>query len=153
ADGPPARYGHTAVYEQGWRWDFHEGDEHMVVFGGRDDSGTPYRTDDTWQLSIPLPGGTPTWTQLPNSGTPRASHVAVFQGAGNDPTMMRRMIVFGGQDASGLRGDVRELRLDGGPTWRTLAPLDDAWPPSGGHPSPRAEVAGIFEVLQGRLVM
>ena len=85
---PPARYTHTAVYDQPTN--------RMVVFGGQD----PGYANDTWVLSnADGTGGTPAWSQLSPTGTPpavRRSHSAVFNAANN------RMIVFGGRNGSRL---------------------------------------------------
>jgi hypothetical protein len=156
-----ARYGLSAVFDQGWSA-LDTGDERMIVFGGRDDSANPYRPDDTWQLSLPL-AGAPTWSQLPSSGSPREGQSAVFSwGSDHYNCVYRRMWVFGGRNASGLLGDVMEFRgeaLDpfypcstypsGSSPWRTMAPGN--WP-GVSPPAPRAGQSAIFESLDGRML-
>ena len=87
---PLDRLLHTAVYDSA--------NNRMIVFGGQNVIDVPSKTfqrlGDLWELSNANGlGGTPTWTQLPQLGTPpgpRASHRAVFD------TANQRMIVFGG---------------------------------------------------------
>jgi hypothetical protein len=87
----PDRVAHTAVYDSLRA--------RMLVFGG---GGSP--TDSTIALSLPVGGGTPTWSTLHPQGTPPPSttsdHVAIF-----DPVEDRMIIL----DNS---GDTYELQFD-----------------------------------------
>lgn len=95
---PPARRGHTAVYNPAT--------DRMIVFGGDAQGCSTQKLNDVWVLSNASGvTGVPTWTMLSPSGvapSPRSEHVAVYDPATN------RMTVFGG---------------DGG----TQAAADDVW--------------------------
>ena len=87
----PGRAGHTAVYDSVRA--------RMLVFGGGLSA-----TDSTIALSLPVGGGTPTWSTLHPQGTPppstTADHVAIF-----DP-VEDRMIVLDNN------GNTYELQFD-----------------------------------------
>jgi hypothetical protein len=88
AGSPPARSGHSAVYDSA--------NNRLIVFGGCGGYCVPV-LNDVWVLSNANGlGGTPVWTQLEASGGPAArTNAAVAYDAVND-----RLIVFGGQDGS-----------------------------------------------------
>ena len=97
---PGARWGHAVVYDQNLN--------RMLVFGGRDAAGLA--SDDCWELSL---GATPAWHRLASSGQPREGGSAVY-----DNVAYRRVWIYGGRGASGVRGDVMEYALDTD-AWRT----------------------------------
>jgi hypothetical protein len=90
---PSVRKGHSAIYDSM--------NNRMLVFGGRvwnQTAQTEPAIGDLWQLSNANGlGGTPTWTQLTQSGAlpgPRFYHAAAFDEAN------QRMIVLGGRDST-----------------------------------------------------
>jgi len=113
---PSPRWGHAVIYDGA--------QERMLVFGGRDVTGLA--ADDCWELSL---GATPAWHRLAASGQPREGHSAVY-----DAVAYRRVWLFGGRGASGMRSDVMEYALDTG-VWRTptLAPASPVPPPRADH--------------------
>ncbi len=102
----PGRWGASIVHDAGR--------QRGIVFGGADNATT---FSDTWALALPVVGK-PIWTRIETAGTAPALryHHAIID-APRD-----RMIVFGGQDASGYRTDVWELALAETPTWSLLSP-------------------------------
>ncbi len=124
---PPARAGHTAIYDPVR--------DRMVVFGGLDDI---YR-NDVWALSF---SGTPSWSELTPSGSPppgRYLHTAVY-----DP-LRDRMVVFGGYDGT-YRSDTWALSFAGGPSWSPLTPAGIA-------PAGRYGHAAIYDPLRDRMLV
>jgi hypothetical protein len=115
---PPARYWHSAVYDQT--------NNRMIIFGGCGDSECLISLNDTWVLSNANgTGGAPSWTQLLPTGNPPAArelHNAVYDSANN------RMIVYSGETNNGnnVYSDVWVLTnangLGGTPTWKQLTP-------------------------------
>ena len=99
---PSPRWGHAMVYD--------DVANRVLVFGGRDVTGLA--ADDLWELTL---GTTPAWNRLASSGQPREGHSAVLSAVA-----YRRVWLFAGRGASGVRSDVAEYRLDTG-TWRALA--------------------------------
>lgn len=89
AGSPPARSGHSTVYDQA--------NNRLIVFGGCSGNCVP-ALNDVWVLSNANGlGGTPAWTQLtPNSAAPtaRANASAAYDPARN------WLMIFGGQDGS-----------------------------------------------------
>jgi hypothetical protein len=90
---PQARGYQSAVYDAD--------NNRMLVFGGSHWDQTAQLgvvLGDLWQLSNANGiGGTPTWTQLPQLGTPpgpRSSHTAAFD------AVNQRMILLGGRDST-----------------------------------------------------
>jgi hypothetical protein len=125
---PPARALHGAIYDTKR--------DRMIVFGGR--GTTP--TNDVWELSF---FGEVAWRPISAVGTAppaRLDPCVVY-----DP-LRRRMIVFGGADASGVFNDVWTLSLSGTPTWTKLLP-------SGSIPSGRGGSQAIYDPLRDRLVI
>jgi len=118
---PPARYAHSAVYDQTHNL--------MIIFGGCVDPACLLQVNDTWVLSNANGNtGTPVWTQLFPSGTapgPRGFHEAIYDAVNN------RMIVFGGENATQSFTDVWALTnangTGGSAAWVQLTP-------SGGPP-------------------
>ena len=115
---PPARYFHTAVYDQA--------NNRMIVFGGCADYECLVALNDVWVLSDANGvGGTQAWTELTPTGTlpvARASHNAVYDAVNN------RMIIYSGNNGTGNTSysDVWVLSnangLGGTPAWTQLTP-------------------------------
>jgi hypothetical protein len=137
---PPARYGHSVVYDPVR--------DRMLLFGGWSYDGEAYSFfNDVWALSL---SGTPTWSLLTPAGTPpaaRSDHSAIY-----DP-VRDRMIVFGGYYAvvpSGMvvafLNDVRVLSLAGTPTWTQLGP-------GGPPPTARCMAGAIYDPVRDRIVV
>lgn len=131
---PPARAGHTAVYDAA--------NNRMIVFGGQIATG-----NDVWVLENANGVGTPTWTQLSPTGGPpaiRFSHSAVYDSANN------RMMVFGGCCTSGRLNDVWVLAnangLGGTPNWVELSP-------TGVLPSLRDTHTAVYSPATNRMVV
>jgi len=88
ADSPPARSGHSAVYDSV--------NNIMIIFGGCSGFCTP-ALNDVWTLSNANGlGGTPVWTQLSLEGgpTPRTNSAVAYDPPNN------RVLVYSGQDGS-----------------------------------------------------
>jgi Galactose oxidase, central domain len=88
AGSPPARSGHSAVYDST--------NNYMIIFGGCSASCAPV-LKDVWVLTNANGvGGTPAWTQLQLTGgpAPRTNAAVTYNASGN------QLIVFGGQDGS-----------------------------------------------------
>jgi len=129
---PPDRQHHSAIYDPVR--------DRMIVFGGSNASG---RLGDTWALS--LMDTLPAWAELSSSGTPpsaRDAHSAIY-----DP-MRERMVVFGGQDASGARlNDVWALSVeDTMLAWMALTP-------AGTPPVARNLHSAIYDRVRDRMVV
>ena len=118
AGSPPARGGHSAVYDSV--------NNRMIIFGGCLGGCLPV-ANDVWVLTNANgQGGTPSWVQLSPVGgppPPRTEHNSVYDQTNN------RMIIFGGQNGGGFGcstfGDVWVLSnangLGGTPTWTQLS--------------------------------
>jgi hypothetical protein len=113
AGSPPARSGHSAVYDSV--------NNRMIIFGGCSASCAPV-LNDVWVLTNANGvGGTPVWAQLQLSGGPaaRTNAAVTYNAPGN------QLIVFGGQDGSAnpcsTYSDVWTLSnangLGGSPAW------------------------------------
>jgi hypothetical protein len=125
---PSPRALHGAIYD-GKR-------DRMIVFGGR--GTTP--TNDVWELSF---SGEVAWRPVPAVGTPpapRLDPVVVYD------TYRRRMLVFGGADATGVYNDVWALSLSGTPTWTLITT-------TGTVPTARAGSQAIYDPLRDRLIV
>jgi len=88
AGSPPARSGHSAVYDSV--------NNRMIIFGGCSANCAPV-LNDVWVLSNANGvTGTPAWTQQQLTGGPaaRTNAVAGFDAANNE------LVIFGGQDGS-----------------------------------------------------
>lgn len=126
--GPSARHGHTAIYDAT--------NQRMIVFGGENGSGVQ---SDAWALSLGC--STPAWTLLSSGGPARTEHSAIY-----DPSR-QRMLVFGGEDASGnLTSDVWALSLSGTPTWTQLTT-------SGTAPCARSGHTAVYDVANDRMIV
>lgn len=128
--GPPgAREGHAAV------WDSYKdpgGSKfRMVVFGGKDDNGLRADTWSLWRTSGPEDEWT--WSQAPVGASPTAR----WRAAANRDWHWDRMVLFGGEGATGLEDDLWALDLGNNEgttlTWSELSERD---PPT--HPRPAA---------------
>ena len=136
---PPARIGHSAVYDSAHN--------RMIVFGGDNcaASGTIFY-NDVWVLTNANGlGGTPAWSQLSTTGTPptaRQGAAVTFDGT--------NLVVFGGNGSGGAMADVWVLRhangVSGTPTWTQLAP-------SGTPPAARTGAAAVYENEFGRTII
>jgi len=134
AGGPTGRFGHTAIFDAP--------KHRMIVFGGGDSLlGGP--DNDAWALALPAL----TWTQLAPTGTAppaRELHTAVFD------SRRERMLVLGGQVASGDARDVWELNLaPATPAWTKLAPATLA----GALPVNRYEHAAVYDSVGDRMLV
>ena len=126
---PPTRSGHSAVYDPVR--------DRMVVFGGQ--SGLTYRSD-AWALAL---AGTPAWTNMAPSGGPpdaRARHSGIYD------SVRDRLVVFGGNDTGGPKGDLWALSFAGTPTWTLLTP-------SGTPPPARTGHKAIYDATRDRMVL
>jgi Kelch motif len=122
---PPARFGHTAVYDSV--------NSRMVIFGGGSGNLPGPCLNDVWVLrnANGVSGGSNSWSQqMPSGSAPvsRFAHTAVYDSGTNS------MIVFGGYDCnSNYLNDVWVLNdangLVGTPSWTQLSPTGT--PPSG----------------------
>ncbi len=124
----PAREDHSAIYDPVR--------DRMVVFGGYAGG----YSDAVWVLSFV---GNGAWSELTPVGTPppaRGFHTAIF-----DP-VRDRMLVFGGNSASGYHNDVWALSLAGSPAWSELTP-------AGTPPSARYEHSAIYDPVRDRMVV
>ena len=108
--GPPARSGHSAVYDPVRT--------RMLVFGGKASNGQ--LLNDLWSLSLSPDCSTPTWTQITTTGAPagREGHQAIYD-AVND-----RLLVFFGNLGSVDSDTTWALPLAGSgtPQWTPIAP-------------------------------
>ena len=132
--GPPARAAQTAVFDPKHR--------RLIVFGGRvtEKNRAAEDRNDVWVLSLKPE---PRWQHvIPLGGapSPRSGCAGVF-----DPAR-ERMVLFGGQDASGLLNDVWELSLNGRPRWRQLHP-------AGAPPSPRHRHTATLDPASDRMLV
>ncbi len=103
---PAVRNEHTAVYDAA--------NNRMMVFGGNNAGAY---SSDVWVLTNANGlGGVPAWIQLNPAGTlTRENHAAAYDPATN------RMIVFGGDDPTGIKNEIWILTnangLGGSPAW------------------------------------
>ncbi len=125
---PPARSGHSAVYDSV--------NNRMIIFGGCSANCAPVLSD-VWVLTNANGiGGTPAWTQLSPGYGPaaRANSAAAYDAADN------QLIIFGGQDGSAdpcsTFTDVWVLTTANGlgdypPTWSLPFDLEGPYGPPG----------------------
>lgn len=113
--------------------------DRLIMFGGRNDSGTPL--NDAWELQF---GSTPLWTQLQPTGA-LPNGWAHFN-ATYDP-FRNRLTVFGGGGPTGTyTNDLWALSLDEPPAWTSLSPAGDP-------PSARAFQCEIYDPIRDRIVL
>jgi len=130
---PPARAGHTMIYDPSR--------SRVVVFGGEHrfaDANGPHRDvlGDVWALSL----DDSTWTQLAVAGPRRTGHTAIYD------AVRDRMVVVGGVDETGVTtGDVLAYSLAAN-TWSALAPVAHA-------PAPRAGHSAVYDARADRMVV
>jgi len=131
---PPARYGHTAVYDAGH--------DRMIMFGGYDNSHYMEPVGNqtlTWILTLSDP---PRWTGIFPGGSapsPRYTQSAIYDPARD------RTIVFGGYDGQVLN-EVYTLSLSGAPVWSPLVT-------SGTPPPARHRHTAIYDPLRDRMIV
>ena len=126
---PPARYGHTAIYDPIR--------DRMLIYGGW------YGGQDVWALS--LAGGVLAWSQLPVTGPQPGgltNHSAVYDRAHD------RMVIFGGTcQYCPPQNEVITLSLSSDPAiWSYLSP-------AGPTPSGRDLHSAIYDPLDDRMVV
>jgi hypothetical protein len=121
------RKGHSGVFDSAR--------SRMVVFGG--ENGVTL--NDAWELSL---GVLPTWSRLAPTGTTptRTLHGAIYE------TRRDRMIVFGGRGTTTPVNDTWELTFSGELAWHPVLPV-------GTPPSPREDVAVIYDEPRGRMIV
>ncbi len=135
---PPGRHEPVGAYDPGMR--------RVVIFGGwsfdpADDSYHYY--DDTWSVTVDSPY---VWTRLPGPGegasapAGRRGHVGIYN------PLRRSLVIFGGFGADSTFGDVWELPLAGGGTWRRLEPLGDG-------PGARYLANAVYDAPRDRMVL
>jgi len=115
--------------------------DRMIVHGGVGQSGATL--GDLWELS--LTDGAH-WSQLSPSGgppPPRSGHAAVYV-----PTL-ESLVMFGGQNSTGMLDDVWMLSLGASPHWTQLTPSA----PAGWLPPPRRDHTLTYDPVRNRLVM
>src|SRR5262245_1416634 len=125
---PPARYGHTAVYDQAGR--------RMLVFGGLDNGGL--LAADVWSLRL---DGPPIWSQTSAVGpAPRDGHSAVW-----DP-------VFWGDPSGGDMVVTGGLGLSD--TWIWTWQPGAVWAPLGGStPGDRYYSTAVYDQQRDRMLL
>jgi len=138
---PPARYWHSAVYD--------ETKNRMIIFGGCADAECLISLNDTWVLSNANGlGGTPAWTELSPTGSlpsPRGYHNAVYDATSN------RMIVYSGEGAGNSSlSDIWVLSnangLGGTPAWTQLSP-------TGNTPDAQDQSAAVYDPTTNTLIV
>ena len=159
---PPARFGHTSVYDPA--------SNRLILFGGCSNVpgtcntfGRGVSLNDLWVLSSANgQGGTPTWTQLtPTGGPPRARffHIAVYDPVNN------RMVIWGGDSTFGSLPDLtdvwvltnatgldRATGLPSTPNWSQLFPTGGP-PPSGVSFPGREGSTGVYDSTTNRMIV
>ncbi len=120
---------HAAIYDSAR--------DRMVMFGGTDGSSARGEV-----LTLGL-SGAPYWQHLAPQGLPpepRSHHSAIY-----DPPR-GRLLVFGGEGASAILGDVVALTLTGTPTWSQVAT-------NGTPPGPRFSHSAIYDPVRDRMIV
>ncbi len=130
---PPARYAHSAIYD--------EYNQRMIVFGGFSCTPSCYLYNDVWALYFI--GTSPTWVKLNPTGIPPSARYA--QSAVYDP-VNQQMVVFGGYDASEYKNDAWALSLTNVTQWSSLPS-----PPAG--LLPRSDHSAIFDPSRDRMLI
>ena len=112
--------------------------DRVLVFGGVPRLGL---TNEVWEVL--MASGKPIWRLLTPLGVPpssRADHTAIYESFGH------RMLVFAGEDFSGLQSDVWELSLIPPVTWTKLNP-------SGTPPDPRHGHVASYDPVENRMLV
>jgi hypothetical protein len=125
---PGQRYEHAATYDPAR--------DRMLLLGGADFTAWH---NDVWALSLT---GTPAWDLLAPEGSapaPRGRFACVYDSLGD------RLILFGGVNDLVVYNDTWSLALSGSPAWARLLP-------SGGPPSPRGFLSGVYDGPGDRVV-
>ncbi len=137
---PPARERHAAA--------FNPASGRMIVFGGLSDTGP---RNDVWVLSnADAQAGNPGWTQLSPTGGPpsaREGHSAVYDAAGN------RLIVFGGDDASGTPAANAEVWVLSGADGTAGTPVWTQLSPGGTPPAARTGHGAAYDAAANRMIV
>lgn len=139
---PPARSGHTAVYDPA--------NNLMVVFGGANDAQA---FNDVWVLSNANGlGGTPAWSRLSPGGTPPKG--VLYTSAVYDPSN-NVMTVFGGFYAinvSSVSNGVWTLShangLGGTPQWTNIVANG-----ASGSPAKRGDHTAVYDAVNNRMMI
>lgn len=129
---PAPRWLHSAIWDPDGR--------RMIVFGGTQD-GTEFR-NDTWQLTFPLGGGAPTWSELVAPGAPsgRRGHAAIY-----DPFRKQMVVMSGHEAVTSSTFKVWTLPLIGTPTWTQRT----HW----GQVAARSEFLAVFDPGFDRVII
>jgi hypothetical protein len=139
-EAPPARFAHTAVYDQE--------NNRMIIFAGTGPGISTF--SDVWVLSDANGLGNPAWTQLfPKGGPPsgQADHSAIYDPATNV------MTVFGGRENGVYNGtnEVWTLSNANGigstPVWQKLLVAGSS------APSPRAGHRAFYDPASNRMTV
>jgi hypothetical protein len=144
ASAPPARYGHTAVYDYRHK--------RMFIFGGRDNGmPNPFRQDRLWMLDFMAPSLQ--WKAIGRSSvpSPREGHVAIVADPDSD-WVRYRMYIFGGQDKDSLQDDVWALWLAADTSavaWKRITTFPDN---TAGNPLARTRHGAIWDPIHQRMV-
>ncbi len=135
SDAPPARWGHTAVYDP-FR-------HRMIVFGGTD-GGAGTQKADCFELT--LASGSEGWNAIGTAMGPtgRFGNAAVFD------TAHDRMIVFGGHDGGAVSTTLYALNFSSSPSgvWQNLGASVAGTPPGA-----RMYMACAFDPVNERMLI
>ena len=112
--------------------------DHLIAFGG---TGANGNSNDAFLLDL---AGAPGWTLVDASAGPRPLE-RYAQCAVYDP-VRDRMLVFGGNTASGVRDDVWALALSGPSLWTQLTP-------TGTPPAARWGATAIYDPIRDRVIV
>lgn len=126
---PSGRAGHTAVYDPVR--------DRMIVFGGV--ASIRSKWNDTWSLDL---SGATGWSLLASTAPfpGRAAHAAICD------TRRDRMVVFGGLDSGGTRGDLWALSFTDR-IWREIVPADTT------HAPARYAHSAIYDDVTDRMLI
>jgi hypothetical protein len=123
---PPSRADHVAIYDP-------NGDR-MIVSGG----ASSVFLGDSWSLSL---SGALAWSRITSAAAPPARRGAV---AIYDP-VAHRMLLLGGESASGYLADAWALSLAGPPAWTSMGP-------AGMAPMARANYSAVYDPARRRML-
>jgi Galactose oxidase, central domain len=124
---PPAREYHSAIYDPIA--------DRMIVFGG----WNGIHLEDMWQLSF---SGSSGWSQIATAVRPAArwGHTASYDPVGE------RMLVLGGNTASGNVNDIWALALSDVLSWGQITPV-------GTPPAPRRQHTAVYDLARDRILL